>query len=204
MKRLFYFLFVCSIGFIGCNKNFVSIPDKNFEQALIDLGYDDQINGKVLAENIRSIDSLYVFSKNISDLTGIEAFTALTDLSCYDNQLTALNLSNNTNLNYLECSWNNLTNLDASNSNDLYYLFCGWNNLTSLDLSNNTALAELNCGNNQITTLDLSHNTALTGLLCFDNQLTSLDLSNNTALTQLNCDDNNFDCDALKAKYNLE
>ena len=51
------------------------IPDENFEQALIDLGYDDINDGKVLTENINTVDSLKIHSRVIKDLTGIEAFT---------------------------------------------------------------------------------------------------------------------------------
>tara|TARA_B110000902_G_scaffold210182_1_gene240253 strand:+ start:1318 stop:1908 length:591 start_codon:yes stop_codon:yes gene_type:complete len=80
-----------------------AIPDRNFEQALIDLGYDDVIDGQVLTANINTIDSLFIVEKNISDLTGIEAFTALTYLDCLDNQLTNLDVSKNTALTYLDC-----------------------------------------------------------------------------------------------------
>ena len=53
------------------------IPDANFEQALIDRGYDTGTpDGSVPTANISSIDSLDVSWKNISDLTGIEDFTA--------------------------------------------------------------------------------------------------------------------------------
>jgi len=79
-------------------------------------------------------------------------------LSCYNNQLTSLDVSNNTALTDLSC-YNN--------------------QLTSLDVSNNTALTGwLNCLNNQLTSLDLSNNTALFGFYCNDNLLTRLDLRN--------------------------
>ena len=53
------------------------VPDDNFEQALIDLGYDDVIDDYVLTANISGVTTLYVGSKEIADLMGIEAFTAL-------------------------------------------------------------------------------------------------------------------------------
>jgi len=55
---------------------------------------------------------------NIADLTGIEAFTALTHLYCMDNYLTSLDLSNNTALTNLKCNNNQLTNLDVRNGNN--------------------------------------------------------------------------------------
>ena len=38
---------------------------------------------------------------------------------------------------------------------------------------------------------------------CSNNKLTNLDISKNTALWGLNCRWNKFDCEALKAKYNI-
>ena len=56
-----------------------AIPDANFEQALIDLGYDvAPINGLIPTANISSVTNLDVSGKSISNLTGIEAFTNLT------------------------------------------------------------------------------------------------------------------------------
>ncbi len=194
---------------------YTAIPDQNFEQALIDLGYDNVIDGQVLTANINSISYLNVGFMNISNLTGIEDFTSLTYLDCYGNQITNLDLSYNVALTYLECWYNQLTNLDLSQNIDLTFLACNNNQLTNLDLSQNTALTNLNCSTNplesidlsqntaltdlscvaiQITSLDLSHNTDLELLDCYSNQLTSLDLSQSSALNFLICDDNNLMC----------
>ena len=84
MKKLLLLLF---LGFtlFGFSQT-TAIPDPNFEQALIDLGYDTApIDGMVLTANISSITNLYVDTKNIADLTGIEDFIALTTLSCSSN-----------------------------------------------------------------------------------------------------------------------
>jgi hypothetical protein len=97
--------------------------------------------------------------------------TALGRLFCYDNQLTALDLSKNTALQELGCSGNQLA---------------------TLDVSYNTALINLYCYDNQLATLDLSKNTALINLYCYDNQLTTLDVSKNTALKELGCYGNQF------------
>ena len=132
-----------------CLGQYTSIPDQNFEQALIDFGYDDVIDGKVLTANINSVDSLNLVGKNISDLTGIEAFTALTDLDCAVNQLTSLDVSQNTALTFLNCNYNQLTSLDVSKNTALTDLDCAVNQLTSLDLTKNTALTRLDCGGNK-------------------------------------------------------
>ena len=138
MKRfLLLILIVPVFGF----SQYIAIPDEMFEKALVEFGYDNVIDGKVLTENINNVDSLHIYYRGITDLTGIEGFTALTSLRC---------------------------------------------------------------GGNNLTSLDVSKNIALTQLFCISNQLTILDLSKNTALSYLKCDDNKFDCDSLKAKYNLE
>ena len=54
-----------------CFGQYTSIPDKNYEQALINFGYDDFFDGKLLTANINSDDSLTLEVKNISDLIGI-------------------------------------------------------------------------------------------------------------------------------------
>jgi hypothetical protein len=94
------------------------------------------------------------------------------------NQLTSLDVSNNTALTFLSCNENQLTSLDVSNNTALTELYCAFNQLTSLDVSANPALTALTCYTNQLTSLDVSSNNALTELYCFNNQLTSLDVRN--------------------------
>ena len=48
------------------------VPDNNFEQALIDLGYDDVLDDSVLTASIDTVTSLSIMSMGITDLTGIE------------------------------------------------------------------------------------------------------------------------------------
>ena len=138
MKKLTYLLFCLSIAAFGQN---TLIPDPNFEQALIDLGYDTApINGSVPTANISGVTYLDVNFKNISDLTGIEDFTALIYLGCWQNQITSLDLSNNLALSGLRCYNNQISSLDFSNNPDLVLLECQNNQISSLDVSNNPDL----------------------------------------------------------------
>ena len=114
----------------------------------------------------------------------------MTELYCDFNQLTSLDVSNNTALTTLFCNSNQLTGLDVTANTALQILLCDNNKLISLDVMENTQLNFLNCFSNQLTSLDVSNNTALTVLRCYDNQLTGLDVSNNTALEFLYCYDN--------------
>ncbi|WP_084426590.1 InlB B-repeat-containing protein [Aequorivita capsosiphonis] len=175
------------------------IPDPNFEQALIDLGIDTDaiINGQVFTADIINISTLSVQNKNISDLSGIQDFYSLTDLSCDQNQLTQLNLGSNIGLVYLSCSQNDLSHLDVSSFINLEYLNCYDNNLSFLDVSQNINLKYISCLMNQITDLDLSENTQLTEIYCQMGQLQSLNVQNgnNGLITNFLASDNpNLTC----------
>ena len=171
-----------SVCWESCQPCVTVIPDQNFEQALINLGHDDVIDGQVLTANISGVEELVLYNQNITDLTGIEDFSALTYLYCNGNQLTSLDLSLNTALTFLVCQNNQLISLDVSGCNALNELYCYDNQLTSLDVSGCTALPELYCYDNQLTSLDVSGCTALTKLYCYDNQLTCLNLKNGNNL----------------------
>jgi len=200
---------------IGARAQNVNIPDANFKSLLlgnaaINTNGDNEIS---VAEAAAYTGTISVGYSSIADLTGIEAFTVITQLECYGNSLTSLNVSNNTSLTVLRCYTNSIANLDLSNNTALIELSCDNNSLTNLDLSNNveltnlscennslsnldmhknTALINLHCGHNLLTSLDLSNNTALTSLYCTYNSLTSMDLSNNTALNLIRCDGNSL------------
>ena len=183
------------------------VPDDKFEQALIDLGYDTTLDDSVLTANISGVTNLDIRNKDISDLTGIEAFSALIELIVSNNKLTSLDISQNTALLYLDCNYNQLTSLDLSKNTALETLECYNNQLTALDVSANTALTLLNVNNNKLTSLDVSKNTALKFFKCADNQLASLDVSKNTALETLNCYVNqltSLDVSANTALTNLD
>ena len=156
-----------------------AIPDANFEQALISLGYDTgNVNGSIATSNIADLTYLDVTNQNISDLTGIEDFTGLTELYIGGNQLTSLNLNNNNAMISLFAYANQLTSVDLSNNTALNVLQLAGNQLTSLDVSNNTSLEQLIFNQNQLTSIDLSNNTYLNYLWGYDNLLTSLDIRN--------------------------
>jgi len=173
---------------IGFGQN-VNIPDANFKayllgNSLINTNGDAEIQ---VSEATVFGDSINCSGQGISNLTGIEAFTALTYLNCAANNLTSLDVSQNTALTDLSCQNNNLTSLDVSINTTLKILDCDYNQLTNLDVSNNISLTNLDCVENQLSILDVSSNTALQILECSDNQLTILDVSQNTALVWLEC-----------------
>ena len=107
------------------------------------------------------------------------------------------------NVSSLKCSGNyaNLTAIDLSHNTELIELYCSGNLLTTLDVSHNTNLNELDCSGNLLTTLDLSQNTKLEKLNCNSNNLTALDMSHNRWLKKLCCSGNNFSTQAIDDIY---
>ena len=186
----------------GIAINATNFPDENFRAVVAGTDIDKDADGYLSDEEIAAVTRLIATQKNITSLKGIEFFTALTKLYCANNQLTSLDVSNNTKLESLSCDNNQLTSLDLSKITALVQLFCYNNQLTSLDVSKNTALVQLWCFNNQLTALDVSKNTALEELYCYENQLTSLDVSKNTALTELACFNNQIKEDQMQTLVN--
>ncbi|KAF2328453.1 T9SS type A sorting domain-containing protein [Flavobacterium nitrogenifigens] len=173
---------------------FTLIPDVNFENKLIALGIDkDGPNGKVATYSIDTVTSLNVSKSNITDLTGLQDFTALNSLEAADNKLTTINITNNKLLANLNVSKNQLSSVDVSANYKLATLNCNANKITALNLSNNYLLSNLNCSNNTITTLDVSNQLELTNLNCSTNALTVLNVSRNTKLTVLSASINKLE-----------
>jgi len=203
MKNTFLLLLL----FTGIVKGqIVNIPDAVFKNRLVntltvdidgdqfaDADADTNNDGEISFSEALAVTSLLVGRANISDplindLTGIEAFTNLTHLSCYGNNLTTLDTSAFTNLTSLEFFGNHLTSLNTATLTNLTYLNCSGNDYTSLDLTGLTHLNQLDCTDNpQLTSVNLANLVTLTRILISGNQLTSLDVSTLTNLTSLNC-----------------
>ena len=174
-----------------------TFPDATFRQYVSD-NIDKDNNGRlsqterdaVTSINLSGTSSAY---NTVADLTGIGYFTKLKMLRCGYNQITSLDLSDNTALQDLYCHNNQLTSLNVTSNTALKSLYCYNNQLESIDVSKNTVLEILSCANNQLTSLGLSENTALTSLYCNNNKLTSLDTSNNTALKTISCNENQLE-----------
>ena len=197
--------------------NEANFPDANF-RSYVQTEFDKDGDKKLSSAEIAAVKEIIASLRGIKNLKGIEFFTALETLNCVQCELTALDVSKNTELTRLNCGFNKLTELDVSKNAKLEMLDCSgetlsYMNLTKLDVSQNkalkelncrgvkmqelnvsgcTALEELDCGGNQLDALDVSQNTNLTILRCGSNHLAELDVSRNTNLTRLNCEYNNL------------
>ena len=219
------FLLLCTLSINA--QIFTQIPDSIFEQHLINLGYDNTLDGLVITSNISSLDSLAIIgfpSFEITNLSGIEDFSNLQYLDCSNNKIETLNLNLNKYLKYLncsdnslgllridslnaldtlKCSFNNLTDLNTDGNGSLTVLECISNNIDFLNLDNNTFLATVRCGHNNLSALDLSA-LDLYILQCEHNPITNINLANNSSLKELTCHDNSLQTINLNNNMNLE
>ena len=170
----------------------VHIPDFNFKNALLNnLSINTNNDAEIQLSEAQAYNgTIGVYNKEIYDLRGIEAFTALTGLNCQRNELVSIDLSKNTALTTLDCSFNQLTALDLSKNNALINVNCSSNHLSVLDLNNISGLTALSCFFNQLTTLDLRTNPLLQTVSCNANQLNYLNINGLTELYFLNCQSN--------------
>ena len=191
-----------SLVFAQCpgtpDPGYTCIPDSVFEQYLIDNMIDTNTtpDGQVLTAAISSLTELDITNKGISDLTGIQDFTALERLIARYNNIMTVNLASNTALKHLDLYQNKLTGIDVMSNTNLEFLDVGsfskntYNNITDIDLHLNVVLDTLGVVNNKLTSLVLDDNAALTRLVCDGNTITSLDLSNNNNLDLISCSNN--------------
>lgn len=187
IKKLLYLIVL--LPFVTFSQTL--IPDPIFEQRLIDLNLDDVIDGEVLTSNINTITSLNVSSAysstiKISDLTGIEDFTLLETLNCYNNSLTTIDLTKNLNLISLNCVKNSLTSLNVDANIKLKSLDFNENQgISAINLTKNVALERVSCYYTQISSFDLTKNLELTYFQCAYAPITALDVSKNLKLITL-------------------
>lgn len=154
------------------------VPDDNFEQRLIDLGYDDVLDDYVLTANISGIINLDIQYQNISDATGLKDFASLGDFNCDNNQITNLTFHPNSNLNFFICQNNPISDLNLAQHTALFEFSCTNTSITSLDLDQNTNLRYLYCGGTLLTDLNLSNNSNLLEIYASGNNLESVDVRN--------------------------
>lgn len=193
---------------------YTAIPDANFENALFWQGIDPTPgDGQVLTAYIDTLKHLWVDSKGIFDLTGIQDFDSLEYLSCSDNYMTSLNLSQNINLKTLKCigcdmtsinlsqntlleylqlSLSNIPNIDLTANAQLKYFFCYDSDLVSVNISQCNLLEKINVWRSNVSNLDISNCPNLTSLICGENNISTLDLSQNTMLNYIVCHENNI------------
>ncbi len=164
------------------------VPDTLFEAELIQRGYDTDmtINGQVSTSQLALVVNLFINSRGIADMTGIEDCINMVHLDVANNNLTSLDLSNLTNLETVTAADNQLTSISVANCSSLKHLYCGGNQLSVLNVSNLTSLESISVSHNQLTSLLVTGCTSLRGIVCgYNPTLTTLDISTNPNLNTL-------------------
>ena len=153
----------------GIAINATNFPDANFRSFVSDNidGNDGSAkDGKLSEAEIAAVTNMNIsyssVGAKISNLKGIENFTALESFTCDgQNGISSIDLSKNTALETLHISGCDAQTLNVSGCTELLTLDCSYNSLTSLDLSKNTKLNVLDCSLNHLPYVDLSKNTFL-------------------------------------------
>ncbi len=176
------------------------IPDEKFEKSLIQQGIDDVFDGKVLTTKVSNLKLFRMEHTRVKDMSGIESFVSLEQLSLWDNDFTTINLRNLKKLKILGLSECPVSEIDLSQNTELIeiaiqhnedrvkdssYPFGKTVGLTILDLSRNSKIQRIYASVNRIKHLDLSMLYNLTDLWIFNNPIENLDLSNNPKLISL-------------------
>ncbi|MBQ7003142.1 MAG: leucine-rich repeat domain-containing protein, partial [Oscillospiraceae bacterium] len=113
--------------------NAVNFPDETF-RTYVDENFDTTDDDMLTVEEIAAVTEINFYSAGIttvSDLTGVAYFTALTYLDCSSNQLTSLDVSQNTMLEYLDCGYNPLLALNGVSDT---LLICSVDSLAAAEL----------------------------------------------------------------------
>ena len=164
--------------------NSTNFPDQDFLQYVKDnidtADTTGQKDGKLSQAERDAVTKISITNTNCTDLTGIAYFANLTELNCYHNQLTTLDVSKNAKLRILKCYNNGMEKLNLGDITHLTLLNCDDNNLTELDVSKNPDLEDLECRENKLRRVVIGKKYRLTTLYLRGNQLTSLDLSGTT------------------------
>lgn len=153
--------------------------------------------------DVSALENMEVFTCNGIGLETIKFHPNLHRLYAWDNNLTELNIPDNSQLTELlaknnklqklifpelnqdiivSVQYNELTELDVTQLDNLTYLACNGNNLTSLDLTGKNKLGLLYISENPITSIDLKDCVAIQELGIVDVPLTEIDLSTMTEL----------------------
>ncbi|MNK00969.1 Internalin-J precursor [compost metagenome] len=225
MKKIVLSLLLFSTAIVTAQD--IVVPDGNFFERLlaadttnetaknstgVSIKIDANDDNIITQAEVSEVYELRVPSGSIISLSGIEYFTNLTYLNCFENQITTLDISALVNLEELYCAYNqinsinfgldsslkklncdqnSLVNLDVTGLVDLVELRCASNDLEFLFIGGLTNVELLDCNSNHIAVLDLEGFSKLKNLNCYWNALTSLDFNGLDDLEDLNCNANN-------------
>lgn len=188
----------------GCTET-VNIPDANFEaylENILNVGDGILGNGLVCKEKVEVLTTLNLSGSipivnfppglGITNLSGIEHFSALEVLRVEGNNIASMDLSQNTNLRELRAWRCNIQTLNVSGLTNLQTVGLNFNSIATADFSTCPAIQELDITDNDLTAIQLGTTANLLKFTISNNpNLTSLDISGaDTNLTTFNATGN--------------
>lgn len=189
MKKCCSIVFLVIFGIVF--SQIVRIPDQNFKRQIISLGYDTNDDGQIQWSEVQKVKQLYINNLDIVNLEGINSFSNLEELGCYQNKITALDISKLKKLKYLYASGNRISSLNMSGLSELEDLSIEGNLLTAqLDISNLKKLKNLNFSNNRISFINASGLEKLESIKGENNRLEKIELRNNPNLKLIDLKNN--------------
>ena len=169
----------------GLAINAENFPDATF-RAYVEDQFDKDGDQSLSQAELDAVKSVKVIDNtDVKSLKGIEYFTNLTSLHCYNTGITELDVSSNVKLDTLSCYSTDIAQLDITNLTALKFLYCKDTKISSLDVTNCPVLERLVCNNTLISSIDVRNNPKLLRLECDGTAVSSLDLSQNLKLMTL-------------------
>jgi hypothetical protein len=161
----------------------LNLPDANLAAAMSDytLAIDTDGDGDINLEEASAYTGSLDFSNlGITDISGLQYFTSISELYISGNNITDLSLlfGNKSNV---ASKTSQMKNSLVTTFEGLQVLDCSNNNLTNLDLSGITTLTTLDCSNNQLETLNLKNSS--------NSILTTFNATSNSSLLCVQVDD---------------
>ena len=149
-------------------------PDAAFRAYLMEYCWEWATDGVLTEEEANNVKALYVTKREaqgIKSVKGIEWLGKLESLEVSGQEITGIDVSQNTELDMLALMNNQLAAIDVTKNKKLEYLQLTHNRLTAINLSENAALEQVWLSDNQLTSLDLTGLPAIKIISCSSNQI---------------------------------
>lgn len=191
-------------------KQGVSIIEENFPDSAfreyVKTKFDTDKNDVLSVAELEAATRInFNGNTQIKSVKGIEYFTSLLELHCWETSIESLDLTSNKRLTLINCAVNqNLITLDIMGLEELEILNLNVTGIKDLNLKSNKRLLALYVDNTEIGDLDVSSNSELLYLYCSGTKITELDLSQNKALIGLGVSDTDIRELDISANLDLE
>ena len=154
----------------------------------LDLSYSQLTSIDITGlEHASNLTGLNLDGNQLTQITGLDKLTSLTELAIYKNKLEAIDVTGLSNLVSLDLRYNKLTSISGlADLVSLTSLLLRSNKLASINVAGLTSLERLYLHSNDLTQIrGLSTLTSLTSLDLIYNRLASIDVTGLTSLESL-------------------